>query len=398
MARINFDYASNTPMLPEVKEAMAAWLERQGNPSSLHAAGREAKVALEQARKQVALLIHAKPEEIYFTSCGTESNNWAIRGLLAANKRKGLPAPPIGGAQAGNHLIVSSIEHPSILLVAKRLEKDGFDVTFLPVTAEGVVEPTTLKAALKPTTALVSVMHANGEIGTIEPIAELARMAHEAGALFHADAIASVGHVPVDVRALGVDALSLSASQCYGPSGVAALYVRDGVRILPLLEGGGQEVGARSGTEHVLGIVGMGVAAERASATLPERSAYASRLRDRLKDGLVERLEGVRLTGSWTARLPHNLHVCIEGASSESLVLGLDHEGIAVGIGSACNSKTMRPSHVLKALGLSDEEALGALLFTVGLFTTETEIDTALEVIPKVVSRLRNVTAMTIAK
>lgn len=381
--RVNLDYVAQTPMLPEVKQAMAKTLEDVGNPASIHGAGQRAKRALEQARKQVATLIHAKPEEVYFTSCGTESNNWAIRGLLSANKRK------------GNHFIVSSIEHPSILLIAKRLEKEGWDVTFLPVTREGMVELDSLKAALKPTTVLVSIMHANGEIGTIQPIAELTRIAHEGGALFHTDAVASVGHAPVDVKTSGVDALSLAANQFYGPSGAAALFVRDGVRILPLLEGGGQEMGARSGTENLLGIVGMGAAAELAVKMLPDRMAHTSRLRDRLKTGLGQSIEDIRFNGSFASRLPHNLHVCISGASSESLVLGLDHEGIAVGIGSACNSKTMRPSHVLQAIGLSEHESQGALLLTVGAPTTDKEVDHALEVFPRVVSRLRHVTAMT---
>ena len=385
-ARIYLDYAASTPMLPEAKQAVTQALELLGNPSSIHRAGQEAKRHLERARKQVAGLINAKPEEVYFTSCGTESNNWAIRGLLGANKRK------------GNHLIVSSIEHPSVLLIAKRLEKEGCDVTFFPVTRDGVVEPKALKSALKPTTVLVSIMHANGEIGTVQPIQELARLAHEAGVLFHTDAIASVGHVPVDVKELGVDALSLAANQFYGPPGAAALYVKEGMRILPLLEGGGQEGGARSGTENLLSIVGLGAAAELTAKTLPERMAHTSRLRDRLKTGLQERLEDLRFNGSWTSRLPHNLHVCVAGASSESLVLGLDQEGVAVGIGSACNSKTMRPSHVLQATGLSEQEAQGALLLSVGVPTTDQEIDRALEVFPGVVSRLRHVTAMTTAR
>ena len=383
MSRIYLDHSSGTPLFPEVREAMAATLSKLGNPSSIHAEGREAKRALEQARKQVALLINAKPEEIYFTSCGSESNNWALRGLLAANKRK------------GNHFIISSFEHPSILLAAKRLEREDWDVTYLPVTGEGVVEPKTLKAALKSTTVLVSIIHANGEIGTIEPIAELATVAREAGALFHTDAIASVGQVAINVRELKVDALSLAANQFHGPVGAAALFVREGVRILPLIDGGGQEVGTRSGTENVLGLIGMGVAAELARTQMASRVAHASRLRDQLKDGLLARLEHLRLNGSWTSRLPHNLHLCVEGLSSESLALGLDQEGIAAGIGSACNSKAMRPSHVLKAIGLSDEEAKGALLLTVGVPTTEDEIDRALEIIPRVVNQLRHVTAMT---
>ena len=415
-ARIYLDYASSTPLLPDVKQAMADALDEGGNPSSIHQAGQRMKGHLEQARRQVAALINAKPDEISFTSCGTESNNWALRGLSAANKRK------------GNHLVISAIEHPSISLAARRLEIDGLsNVTILSVDGEGLISPSDLKAALKPETVLVSVMLANGEVGTIEPIQELAAIAHEHGALFHTDAIAAVGHLPVDVRALGVDALSLAANQFYGPQGAAALFVRDGVRILPLLEGGGQEHGARSGTEALPAIVGMGVAAEYARTRLvgtgdaepgppsdrSERRAIGcggartdgvaqrqdpsqlQRLRDQLRDGLKERIEHIRFNGSWTSRLPHNLHVCIEGVSSESLVLGLDQAGIAAGLGSACNSKAMRPSHVLKAMGLSDEEAKGALVLTVGVPTTEEEINRALEVIPTVVQQLRSVTALT---
>jgi cysteine desulfurase len=384
MPRINLDYAAHTPLLPEVTQAMGAILAEAGNPSSIHQGGQRAKRWLEQARRQVAALIHATPDEVCFTSCGTESNNWALRGLVSANKRK------------GNHLVISAIEHPSISLAARRLELDaGAKVTVLPVDRDGFVSPGDLKAALTPETVLVSVMLANGEVGTIEPITELAAIAHEHGILFHTDAIAAVGHAPVDVKALGVDALSLAANQFYGPPGAAALCVREGVRILPLLEGGGQEHGGRSGTEALPAIVGMGAAAELATQQLPQRVARLAHLRDRLRDGLKERLEHLRLNGSWTSRLPHNLHVCVEGVSSESLVLGLDQAGIAAGLGSACNSKAMRPSHVLKAMGLSDEEASGALVLTVGVPTTDEEIDCALDEIPRVVQRLRSVTALT---
>jgi cysteine desulfurase len=239
-------------------------------------------------------------------------------------------------------------------------------------------------------------MLANGEVGTIEPIKELAAVAHEHGALFHTDAIAAVGHWPVDVRDLGVDALSLAANQFYGPQGSAALFVREGVRVLPLLEGGGQEGGGRSGTENVAAIVGMGAAAEQAHERLPQRIEQTSRLRDRLRDGLAQRIPNLRLNGSWSARLPHNLHVCIEGVESESLVLGLDHAGIAVGLGSACNSKAMRPSHVLKAMGLTESQAQGALVFTLGEGLTEQDIDQALDIIPSVVEKLHRVTRMTV--
>ncbi len=382
--RINLDCSAGTPLLPEVKAAMAAALDDTGNASAPHATGRAAKQRLEQARRQVAALINAKSSEISFTSCGTESNNWALRGLLAGNKRK------------GGHLVISAIEHPSISLIARRLESDGLaQGSLLPVDHDGFVSLAELKKALRPETALVSVMLANGEVGTVEPIKELAAIAHEHGALIHTDAVAAVGHLPVDVKALGVDSLSLAANQFYGPQGAAALFVREGVRILPLLEGGGQETGGRSGTENVPAIVGLGIAAEIAKQQLPERMARLAQLRDRLRDGLQEHVEHLRFNGSWTSRLPHNLHVCIEGVSSESLVLGLDQAGIAAGLGSACNSKAMRPSHVLKAMGLSDEQAKGALVLTLGASTIEDDVDRALEIIPTIVQRLRNVTALT---
>ena len=385
--RINLDYASGTPMGPEVKRAMAVVIQEEaGNPSAIHEAGRRAKGMLERARAQVAALLNAKPQEVFFTSCGTESNNWALRGLLAANKRK------------GSHLVISAIEHPSVSLVARRLELEGARVSLLPVDREGIVSLAALKALLTPETVLVSVMLANGEVGTIEPIQELAAAAHEQGALFHTDAVAAVGHMAVDVKALGVDALSLAANQFYGPAGAAALFVREGVRILPLLEGGGQEHGARSGTEAVMSVAGMGAAAELAARELPQRVARLGALRDRLRDGLTERVEGLRLNGSWAARLSHNLHVCVDDVASESLVLGLDQAGVAAGLGSACNSKAMRPSHVLKAMGLSDEEAKGALVLTVGTPTTGEEIDRALEIIPAAVQQLRRVTALTARK
>ena len=292
-------------------------------------------------------------------------------------------------------MIVSAIEHPSILLTAKRLERESYSVTYLPVMPDGIIQPETLTAALQPSTALVSIMHANGEIGTIEPIAELARIAREAGVLVHTDAVVSAGHEPIDVRRLGVDALSLAGNQFGGPPGTAALFVREGVRILPLLDGGGQETGARSGTENLVGIVGLGSAAEQARAHLAEWALRASHLRDRLKDGIMERLDGRRLNGSWSSRLPHSLHLCFDGVGSESLVLALDQADIAAGIGSACNAKAMRPSHVLMAIGLSEAQAQGALLLSVGSVTTEQDIDQAIERIPPVVSQLRRVMAIT---
>lgn len=353
------------------------------NPSSLHQAGQEAKRALETARKQVAALINAKPDEISFTSCGTESNNWAIRGLALGYKTK------------GRHLILSAIEHPSVSLAVRRLTLEGWDATTLPVDKDGRVSPADLKAALKPETILVSIMLANGEVGTVQPIVELAAVTHEHGAIFHTDAIAAAGQWPIDVKTLGIDALSLAANQFGGPSGAAALFLRDGTRILPLLEGGGQEHGGRSGTENVPAITAMGTAAEAAANGLPERMTRLAALRDRLRDGITAKIEQVRVNGSWSSRLPHNLHVCIDGVTSEALVMELDRAGIAAGLGSACNSKAMRPSHVLKAMGFSDEQAKGALVLTVGDSTTSAEIDQALSIIAAVVKRLRAVTALT---
>lgn len=383
-ARINLDYASMTPILPEVREAMMAAWDEGGNPSAIHHSGREARKRLEQVRAQVAALINAKPEEIYFTSCGTESNNWALRGLMNAHRGK------------GRHLIISAIEHPSIGLSARRLEQEGISVTILKVDTEGVVSPAALKAVLRSDTSLVSIMLANGEVGTIEPIRELAAIAHEQGALFHTDAVAAVGSIPIDVKGLGVDVLSLAANTFYGPQGAAALYLREGVRILPLLEGGGQESGNRSGTEALPALIGMGKAAQMAREEIPQRVQHLSRLRDRLREGLKARIESLRFNGSWSSRLPHNLHCCVEGLSSESLVLGLDQAGIAPGLGSACNSKAMRPSAVLKAMGFSEEQAKGALVLTVGVLTTEEEIDRAVTIIPEVVEKLRRVVRVTI--
>lgn len=380
--RINLDYAAGTPLLPEVKAAIVAALEESSNPSSINEEGQGAKERLEQARAQVAGLLNAKPGEVYFTSCGTESNNWALRGLMAANKRK------------GRHLIVSAVEHPSIALVARRLGLEGASVTTLPVSKEGLVDTKDLREAMRPETVLVSVMLANGEIGSVEPIQELAAITREKGALFHTDAVAAVGHWPVDVKALGVDALSFAADTFYGPTGAAGLYVRDGVRILPLLEGGGQEHGGRSGTETLPAIIGLGVAAEIAAQRLYTRLERLSNLRDALRKGLSS-IEGLHFYGASTGRLPHNLHCCAEGVPGESLVLGLDQAGLRVGLGSACNAKTMRPSVVLKAMGLSDAQAQGAFVLSLGEPTTEQEIDRALKIIPDVIGKLRRVMEIT---
>ncbi len=381
--RILLDSSAGAPVWPEVKAAVLQALELSGNPSSIHAAGRQARALLEDARAQVAALLNAQADTVHFTACGTESNVWALRGLIAANKR---PHP---------HVVISVIEHPSILLTARRLEMEGVSVSVLPVDGQGLVSPTALEAALTDNTALVSIMAANGEIGTIQPVKELAAIAHARGALFHTDAVAAVGFMPVDVEDWKVDALSLAANTWHGPAGAAALYVREGVRVLPLLEGGGQEQGGRSGTEALPAIAGMGAAALRAKTELSRGTDRLAALRDRLREGLTQRLSGLRTNGSWACRLAHNLHVCVDGASSESLVLALDQAGVATGLGSACNAKAMRPSHVLKAIGLSDAQAAGALVLSLSWMTSVEAIDRAVELIADVTGKLRRVTALT---
>ncbi|HEX9780815.1 MAG TPA: cysteine desulfurase family protein [bacterium] len=381
-ARINLDYASGAPLTREARAAMEAALQDGGNPSAVTAEGRRAARRLAGARRQVAGLIGARPGEIVFTSCGTESNALALRGLMAAHRRR------------GSHLIVSPIEHPSVLLAARRLEREGASVTTLPVDGEGLIEPEALRAALTPETVLVSIMLANGEIGTVQPIRELAALAREAGAVFHTDAVAAAGLWPLNVMELGVDALSLSGSAFGGPPGAAALFCREGLRLLPLLEGGGQEDGARSGGENLPALAGMGAAAEWAARELEPRTRQLGVLRDRLRDALAG-IPGVRFHGSRDSRLPHHLHLTVEGVSSETLVLGLDQAGIAAGLGSACNSKAMRPSHVLIAMGLTEAEAAGALVLTLGADTTHADIDEAARRISGAIERLRRVTALT---
>ena len=387
---INLDNAAASPLWPEARQAMLEALSL-GNPSSTHAAGRSAKQALERARGQIADLIAAKPAAVHFTSCATESNAWAIRGLLGANKR-------LSGANKPStpHVIISAIEHPSVLSAARRLELDGaISTTTLSVDAEGFVSSGDLEKALTGQTVLVSVMAANGEIGTVQRIRELAGVARSHQALFHTDAVAAAGYWPIDVKAWGVDALTLSLNACHGPMGAAALYVREGLRILPLLEGGGQERGGRSGTEPLAAAVGLGVAAEQAQKRLSQGIAPLAALRDRLVRALRQGIEKIRINGNTQERLPQNAHVCIEGVSSESLVLGLDQAGVLAGLGSACNAKAMRPSHVLKAIGLSDEEAAGALVLSLNWMTTESDVDQAAAIIAKVVEPLRRVSALT---
>jgi len=378
--RIYLDHAATTPAHPEVAEAVLRYLTGAfGNPSTAYSFGQEAKRALEEAREKVAALIGAAPEEVFFTSGGTESDNWALRGAAYAH------------AQKGRHIITSSIEHHAILDVCRLLEADGFRITYLPVDGYGLVDPDEVRRAITPETILISVMHANNEIGTIEPIAEIAGVAREAGVCFHTDAVQTVGHLPVDVNELGVDLLSIAAHKLYGPKGVGALYIRNGTRMPPLIVGGAQERGMRAGTENVAGIVGFGKAAEIAGREMPAVIPRLRQLRDRLIEGLTQNIPGVHLNGHPEQRLPQNVNVTVEGVEGEAVVMALDQEGIAVSTGSACGTGAAEPSHVILALGVPPEQARGAVRLTLGRHTTAEDIERVLEVFPRIIGRLRTV-------
>ncbi|HIS19898.1 MAG TPA: cysteine desulfurase NifS [Candidatus Spyradocola merdavium] len=378
MERIYLDNAATTRVRPEVAEAvLPAMTETYGNASSVHSFGREAKKAMEKARAQVAAAIGAKKEEIYFTAGGSEADNWAIKGAAHALRRKGL------------HIITTAIEHHAVLHTCQALEKEGFEVTYLPVDEYGLVTPEQVEAAIRPDTILVSVMAANNEIGTIEPIAEIGAVCRAHKVLFHTDAVQAVGHMPLDVAAMQIDMLSLSGHKFYAPKGVGALYIRTGVRIENLIEGGAQERSRRAGTENVPAIVGMGKAIELITAEMAEENARISGLRDRLIAGILDAIPESRLNGHPTKRLPGNVNVSIRYIEGEALLLSLDMAGIAASSGSACTSGSLDPSHVLLAIGLPHEIAHGSLRLTIGRDNTQDEIDRVLEELPKIVSRLR---------
>ena len=383
MTRVYLDNAATTPLLPEVREAMLPYLgEIFGNPSSLHDWGDGAREALDEARARVAGLIGGSPEEIIFTSCGTESNNFAVKGLAMAQPAR------------GKHVVVSAIEHFSVLHSARTLEKWGFQVSEVPVDKYGLVDPAAVKKAIRPDTVLVSVMHANGEIGTIEPVKEIARITRELKIPFHTDAVATAGTIPVDVKELGVDALSLAGSQFYGPKGSGALWVKKGVRIMTLLDGGIQEGGRRGGTENVPAIVGLGKAAELAAARMDARIKQLTPLRERLIRELPASIDHVIVTGHPQNRLPGNASFCVEFIEGESLLMLLNSRGIAVSSGSACPSRALKASPVLLALGLSHAIAQGSVLFTLGLETAAADIDYVLESMPPIVDRLRQMSPL----
>ncbi|MBQ8200456.1 MAG: cysteine desulfurase NifS [Clostridia bacterium] len=384
MKRIYLDNAATTAAAPEVVEAMLPYFTQvYGNASSIHATGREAKRAIEAARRQVARALNAAvPQEIYFTAGGSESDNWAIKGAACANRKK------------GDHVITTAIEHHAVLHTCQWLEKQGFRVTYLPVDADGKVSVSDVEKAITDKTILVSVMAANNEIGTLQPIKEIGALCRAKGVLFHTDAVQAVGAIPLDVQGMHIDLLSLSAHKFHGPKGVGALYVRKGVRLENLVHGGAQERGFRAGTENLPGIVGLGKAIEMAAEKLPENAARMSALRDRLIGGITARIPDVRLNGHPVDRLPNNCNMSFKYIEGEALLLRLDLAGVAGSSGSACTSGTLDPSHVLLAIGLPHAIAHGSLRLTLGTDTTEEDIDEVLERLPPIVQSLRAMSAM----
>ena len=383
MKKVYLDNVASTPILPRVLEEMLPYLkDAYGNPQSLHEWGDAAREALDDARSKVAALIGAQPEEIIFTGSGTEANNLAIKGLAQARESK------------GKHIVISAIEHYSVLHTAKTLEKWGFEVTHLPVDKYGLVDPKEAAKSIRDDTVLVSIMHANSEVGTIQPITEIAEKLKKTGAVFHTDAVATAGTIPVNVKELGVDALSLAPNQFYGPKGVGALWLKKGVRIISFVDGGVQEGGRRAGTENVPAIVGLGKAAELAREEMESRIIRLSALRDKLIGELPSRIDHAILTGHPTERLPGNASFCIEFIEGESMLMLLSHQGIAVSSGSACTSRALKASHVLTAMGLPPEIAQGSLLFSLGLENTEDDIDYVLTELPPIVDRLRQMSPL----
>jgi cysteine desulfurase len=385
--RIYLDYNATSPLQPAALEAMTRLLRDEfGNASSVHAFGQRAKTALDDARIQVAALVGAEPTDVVFTSGGTEADNFALRGAaegLAPNGRR--------------HLIASAIEHEAVLTTLNALERRGWRVDLLPVGATGVLQPDVLRAAIGQDTALVSVMHANNEVGTIQPVAELAAIAHEHGALFHTDAVQSAGKIPVSVRTLGVDLLSISAHKFGGPKGIGALWIRRGVRLTPFMTGGRQERNRRAGTENVPSIGGFGAAARIAREQLAPRAAALAELRDRLERGVLASVPGTTVNGDRDRRIPNTSNISFDGIEAESLLIALDLEGVAVSTGSACSSGSLEPSHVLRAMGLPHARTRNSLRFSLGPETTAAEIDLVVEKLSPLVAKLRQLTQRAVA-
>ena len=374
MQRIYLDYAATTPTDPNVVQAMLPYFhDAFGNPSAIYSYGQEAKNALEEARD----------EEIIFTSGGTEADNFALKGAAYANQKK------------GNHIITSAIEHHAVLESCKFLGKMGYKITYLPVDKYGLVDPDSVKKAITDKTILISVMHANNEIGTIQPISEIGKIAKEAGILFHSDAVQTAGHIPVNVNELGVDLLSMSGHKLYGPKGVGVLYTRKGSKLTPFMHGGGQERGRRASTENVPGIVGLGQAAELAGQDLEGETQRLIGLRDKLISGIVQKVDRTHLNGHPVKRLPNNVNISVEFVEGESMCLNMDIVGICASTGSACSSGSLEASHVLLAIGLEHVQAHGSLRFTLGKWTTEEEVEKVLEILPRIIGKLRAMSPLT---
>ena len=378
MKRIYMDNAATTRVTEPVAQAMMPYLtEVFGNPSSVHAFGRDARRALDNARAQVAAALNAKPNEIYFTGCGTESDNWAVRGTAYALKNK------------GNHIITTAIEHHAVLHTCEQLEKEGFRVTYLPVDEDGLISLDELKAAITPETILITVMTANNEIGTIQPIKEIGAIAKEKGIRFHTDAVQAIGSVRMDVKEMNIDMLSISGHKFHAPKGVGVLYVRNGVRLERLIQGGAQERTQRAGTENLASIVALGKAIELANANIEEHNKKLTAMRDRLIDGILSTIPETRLNGHRTQRLPGNVNVSVRYIEGEALLLSLDLKGIAASSGSACTSGSLDPSHVLLAIGLPHEIAHGSLRLSLSEENTMEEVETVITTLKEIVDRLR---------
>ncbi len=383
MRIINMDHVAASPLLPEVVNAMMPFLtEHYGNPSSMHSLGEAVTDAIDEARSKVAALINAQGGEIIFTSGGTEANNWAIKGAMQANRSR------------GNHLITSSIEHFSIMHAIKALEVQGIEVTRLPVDKYGIVDPQDVEKAITPRTTFISIMHANNEVGSIQPIEEIGKIARKHGLPLHTDAVATAGVIPVDVQSLNVDFLSMAANPFYGPLGVGGLYIRKGAKIAPLLDGGIQERGFRAGTENVPGIIGMGKAAEIAASEMDARIAHLMPLRNRLMKELPQAIEEVAVVGHPTQRLPGNVSVVVRYVEGESMLLFLDMEGVLIASGSACISRSLKVSHVMLAMGIDSGTAQGSLLFTLGRDNTDQDVDDVVRILPPIVQRLRDMSPL----
>lgn len=380
---IYMDHAATTPTKPEVLQEMLPYFtEKYGNPSSIYSIARETKKAVNQARERVAKAIGAEPNEIYFTAGGSESDNWVLKGIAFANQDR------------GNHIITTKIEHHAILHACEYLEKHGFRVTYLPVDSDGLISLDDLRNAITDKTILVSVMFANNEIGTIEPIAEIGKICREKGIYFHTDAVQAVGHVPINVKDMNIDLLSMSGHKFYGPKGVGALYIRKGVKLNSLIHGGAQERNRRAGTENVPGIVGLGKAIELADENLNESMKRLTYLRDKLINGILENIPYTKLNGHKTKRLPGNVNVCFRFIEGESILLMLDEKGVCASSGSACASGSLDPSHVLLAIGLPHEIAHGSLRLTLGDMTTEKDVDYVIDILPNIIKRLRDMSPL----